>query len=225
MQIGLTVAIAVAAMGLAGAGLATLTRFDRETCIRRAPEFVLDRTQGEIGYELIDLWRGEAWATRDWTPEAFAAFSPPLPTWLQNDPRVSYAADTDVLRSPGCDNDGEFSYLTAFGREFLHVADVVGRVRSREMQPLLQEARVEKHHRVTFAAGDDVIVLEAPDGTGYVRLNRPLDWAETPMALPAGWSFENVTLDAPRDVDLIGPVRVLRMADGTSYQGPLGPEW
>ena len=192
----------------------------RETCVARAPE-----TAGQdVGYELIDILRREAWVTTDWTVDAYADFSPGITAlnWLKNDPRQGYAARAIVLRSPGCTEDGEFTYQTMFGRTFFHIADLTSLAGGDLTNSALTEASVAKHHRLEFDAGQTVSFLVSPSGERFVRVNRPIDASQVEQELPEGWALEDVSLGTPWRADLIGEVRVLRLGDGTSYQGPIG---
>jgi hypothetical protein len=192
---------------------------EREVCVPRAPE-----TAGQtIGYELIDLMRREAWVTTDWNVEDYEAFSPGLTAlnWLKNDPRLGYAAHAVVLRSPGCDADGEFTHQTMFGRTFFHIADITGATGGELTNGALTEGGVIKHHRLEFEADQTVSFLVSPSGESFVRVNRPIDASAGDNALPEGWILKELALSSSWQADLIGEVRVLRLDDGTSYQGPI----
>lgn len=191
----------------------------REVCAPRAPE-----TAGQdVGYELIDILRREAWVTTDWTVDAYAEFSPGLTAlnWLKNDPRLGYAAQAMVLRSPGCEADGEFTYQTMFGRTFFHIADITGATGGDLTNGALTEGGVIKHHWLEFEADQTVSFLVSPSGDSFVRVNRPIDASAGANALPEGWVLQELTLASAWQADLIGEVRVLRLDDGTSFQGPI----
>lgn len=191
----------------------------REVCAPRAPE-----TAGQdVGYELIDILRREAWVTTDWTVDAYAEFSPGLTAlnWLKNDPRLGYAAQAMVLRSPGCDADGEFTYQTMFGRTFFHIADITGASGGDLTNGALTEGGVIKHHRLEFEADQTVSFLVSSSGESFVRVNRPIDASAGDNALPEGWVLQELRLASAWQADLIGEVRVLRLDDGTSFQGPI----
>ncbi len=192
----------------------------REICVAREPE-----TAGQdVGYELIDILRREAWVTTDWTVDAYAEFSPGItaPHWLKNDPRQGYAARAIVLRSPGCAADGEFTYQTMFGRTFFHIADLTSLGGGDLTNGALTEASVAKHHSLEFDAGQTVSFLVSSSGERFVRVNRPINASHGEQELPEGWGLEDVSLGTPWRADLIGEVRILRLGDGTSYQGPIG---
>ncbi len=192
----------------------------REVCVRRVPE-----TAGQdVGYELIDLMRREAWVTTDWTVDAYTEFSPGLAAlnWLKNDPRQGFAARAMVLRSPGCAADGEFTYQTMFGRTFFHIADLKNLGGSDLTNGALTEGGVIKHHLLEFDAGQTVSFLVSPAGESFVRVNRPIATGQGQSDLPEGWVLRDLNLTNPWQADLIGEVRVLRLDDGTSYQGPIG---
>lgn len=192
----------------------------RKICVARAPE-----TAGQdVGYEFIDILRREAWVTTDWTVDAYADFSPGITAlnWLKNDPRQGYAARAIVLRSPGCTADGEFTYQTMFGRTFFHIADLTSLRGEGLTNGALTEASVAKHHRLEFEAGQSVSFLVSPSGERFVRVNQPIDASQGEQGLPEGWVLQDVNLRTPWRADLIGEVHVLRLGDGTSYQGPIG---
>jgi hypothetical protein len=192
---------------------------ERNVCIRRSPE-----TAGQdVGYELIDLARREAWVTTDWTLDGFAAFSPGLAAvnWIKNDPRQGVSARTRVLRSPGCDVDGEFTHQTMFGHAFFHIADITEFWADEFAQGALKEVRVRKHHRLEFDAGQTVSFLVSPMGDSFVLVNLPVGRSQDEQTLPNGWAQQDMTLMAPWNADLIGDVAVLRLENGASYQGPI----
>ena len=201
-------------------GIVAVGHDGREVCVKRIPE-----TAGrDVGYELIDLLRREAWVTTDWTVDAYAQFSPGLTAlnWLKNDPRRGYAAQAKVLRSPGCAADGEFTFQTMFGRTFFHIADITGTGGRDLTNGALTEASVIKHHLLKFEADQTVSFLVSPAGESFVRVNRPIDTSPRDNGLPEGWILQDLRLVAAWQADLNGEVSVLRLQDGTSFQGPIG---
>ena len=76
------------------------------------------------GYELIDLLNEEVWVTSDFTPAEYAEFSPPL-LWIKNDPRIMMADQAEFLRSPGCSEPGQFTYMQAYDKGFLNVVQLI----------------------------------------------------------------------------------------------------
>ena len=193
---------------------------EKKVCIAKAPDV---RASG-IGCELIDILRGQAWVSTDWTLEAFEAFQPGIfaPHWIKNDPREGVASQTRVLRSPECENEGEFTYRTIFGRSHFHIADLSDRGQRGLTDGALVEGTVAKYHVLQFSTGQSVSFLTSPDGMRFVEVNRPVGWRPAENDLPAGWTLQQTTLAAPWDAELLPTVRVLRLADGSSYQGPLG---
>lgn len=219
MKIQSVIVATICSVVLGAGAVATIVAGEREVCVQRTPE-----TAGQnVGYELIDLMRREAWVTTDWTLEAYAEFSPGVTAlnWLKNDPRLGYAAQATVLRSPGCDADGEFTYQTMFGRTFFHIADITGATGGHLANGALTEGAVIKHHRLEFEADQSVLFLVSPSGESFVRVNRPIDASAGDNALSEGWVLQELTLASAWQADLIGEVRVLRLDDGTSYQGPI----
>ncbi|MEO1292713.1 MAG: hypothetical protein AAFV62_07780, partial [Pseudomonadota bacterium] len=76
--------------------------------------------------------------------------------------------------------------------------------------------------RLDFDAGQTVSLLVSPNGERFVRVNRPVGARQSDQGLPAGWVLEDLSLGSAWRADLIGEVYVLRLGDGTSYQGPIG---
>ena len=195
----------------------------REVCIEQRPQTASQR----VGFELIDLMRREAWVTTNWTLEDYAAFSPPVTAlnWIKNEPRVGSASRTTALRSPGCERDGQFTFMHDYGREFFHIADVTRAGGRHGPNGEISEAAVHKYHRLEFDAGQTVSLLVAPNGDRFIGVNRPVGEAKVRPALPEGWELLDRELEESRRVDLFGEVRVLRLQNGASYQGPLGTDW
>lgn len=208
-----------ATVGAIALGFAVTESETRDHCVRVSPE-----TAGQaVGFELIDLVRREAWVTTDWSVEAFAAFSPGLtaPHWFKNDPRKGEAEHAIILRSPGCANDGEFTYSTMYDRTFFHIADITRLTGAGLTGGVLVETLVSKHHRLEFESGAAVSFLVSPDGHHFVGVSRPVDRSHTPITLPEGWSLKRLRLDEAWQADLIGEVNVIRLQDGVAYQGPI----
>lgn len=199
----------------------------REVCIDKRPQVASQ----QIGYELIDLMRREAWVTTDWTLEDYAEFSVPVTAlnWIKNQPRDGSASRASVLRSPGCERDGQFTFMNTFGREFFHIADVTRAGLGHGPNGTITEAAVFKYHRLQFDAGQTVSILVSPQGDRFIRVNRtagqPVGEPVGVPALPKDWELHEQTLDRSRQVDLFGEVRVLRLRNGTSYQGPIEVRW
>ncbi|MEO1536253.1 MAG: hypothetical protein AAFR73_00855 [Pseudomonadota bacterium] len=209
----------IATLSAVGLGIFAVDNSERDVCISLTPE-----TAGQnVGFEVIDFMRREAWVTTDWTVDAYAAFSPGItaPHWIKNDPRQGYAARAVVLRSPGCPNDGEFTYQTMFGRTFFHIADMT-RIRGKGLSGgPFAEGGVFKHHRLEFDADQTVSFLVSPEGESFVRVNSPIDAPEGENTLPEGWTLQDIRLDSAWNADLIGETRVIRLPDESSYQGPI----
>jgi len=210
-------ATASAAIVLVGA-FAAASAPKREACVTRSP----DKGAHRVAYELIDLLRRQAWVTTDWTLEEYSDFSPGLTSvnWIKNDPRVGTADQTSVLRSPGCANDGEFTYVHMFGRDFFHIADLV-RLGHGLGDGAIRGASVTKYHRLQFDPGQVVSILSSPGGERFIRVNGPVGVASTKPEVPLGWTLQDLNTEETWQVDLLGEVRVLRLKDGTSYQGPI----
>ena len=192
---------------------------DRELCVSRTPSF-----DGEgAGYELLNLADGDVWATRNWTPEEYAAFSLPVSwaSWHKNDPRIVLADRGQFLHSPGC-QDGQYSYMQAFGREFLQVVQLQDF--STDEQNLIRQVGLEKYHVLHYSVGRTVSILQNPTGERFIGVSRSLDRATDIPTLPEGWTLMEHRLTAELQVDLLGRISVLRLDNEDSYQGPLAED-
>ena len=175
------------------------------------------------GFELIDIPSGRVWLTREWEVADFQSFALPLTwsLWRKNDPRTGAASQGKFLRSPGCAL-GEFTYMRAHGREFLHVVNLENLGKEPEgTDGLILEVSLNKHHTLTFDEGGPIEILTNPAGERFVLIARTLeDVADTPT-LPDGWTLTRARLAQDFTVQLDGEVRVLRTDNEDSFQGPL----
>lgn len=189
-----------------------------EQCVER----LWEPTGGRQGFELIDVVSGEVWLTKDWTLQDFETFDLPISQalWLKNDPRTGAARSGKFLRSPGCEL-GEFTYMQAHGREFLHVVDLDGMGTELDDEGLIRAVQLNKHHDLGFTEGAEVEVLTNPSGQRFVLVAKTLLEVEDAPSVPEGWSLESFVLAAPFKVQLDGKVSVLRMDNEDSFQGPL----
>ncbi|MEO1562525.1 MAG: hypothetical protein AAFR98_03745 [Pseudomonadota bacterium] len=186
-------------------------------CEARPPSF----HGGGAGYEVIDFWNGQVWATRDWTPEEFADFRFPLRNtfWKKNGPRHAMAASAEFLKSPGC-IEGEYRYLNAFDREFVQVVSLKKFVSYGSGGNALRGTTLEKYHRLNFTKGQSIRVLQAPDGRSFVEVTQGEKAPNSPTPLPEGWELTEVTFLTDSSIELFGEIEVLRDKQGTSFQGP-----
>jgi hypothetical protein len=188
----------------------------REACVARAPQ----PKRAKVGYELIDLVRKEVWLTVEFTPEEFANFSTPF-LWFKNQPREGIPDAGSFLRSPGCPEPGQFTYLRAFDREFLNVVRLIELNKSVDSDGLIRETILEKYHTLTYFEGQTVSILQNPDGEQFILVSRDANRTSDSFALPDGWALAEYELTKDLEVDLSHRVSVLRMENEDSYQGPL----
>ncbi|MEO0589706.1 MAG: hypothetical protein AAFZ11_04010 [Pseudomonadota bacterium] len=175
------------------------------------------------GFELIDVPTGQVWLTRDWELEEFQSFSLPVSwsLWRKNDPRTGAASRGAFLRSPGCAL-GEFTYMRAHGREFLHVVNLQNFGEEPDgTDGLIRDVSLNKHHSITYDEGGPIEVLTNPEGERFVLVARTLEDAPEIPTLPDGWTVTRAQLAAPFTFDLDGEVSVLRMDNEDSFQGPV----
>lgn len=191
----------------------------KEVCVTRQ-----SMMKGEVGFELIDLRNREVWLTSDFTTEEFTAFSFPIHWifWFKNDPRTPLADKGKFLRSPGCSETGQFTYMRAFDKNFLKVVHLEKlNSRSSDGHGLIRRTELEKYHVLTYAAGRTVSILRSSAGDRFIGVSRTAPPPLEPPTLPEGWTLTKHLLTADVRINLSGNVSVLRMDNEDSYQGPL----
>ncbi|MHC4310605.1 MAG: hypothetical protein ACYSSN_11720 [Planctomycetota bacterium] len=190
---------------------------EREPCVSFEPDF----SGGEAGYELIDLLNKEVWVTSDFTAEEYAEFSPPL-LWIKNDPRITMGdRQSEFLRSPGCSEPGQFTFMRAFDKNFLKVVQLVSMNTPVDSQGLIRRTELEKYHLLTYSAGSTVYILHNLTGERFIGVSRSVDRSSDTFTLPEGWTLTSHVLSTELTVELSGNVSVLRTDNEDSYQGPL----
>ena len=193
---------------------------DREDCVSRGPVYDGEGDGERAGYELFDLLRKEVWATGDFTEEEYAAFSPPF-LWVKNDPRIVMADGGEFLQSPGCSDEGQYTYMQAFDKEFLNVVRFIEMNVPTDTQGLIRMTKLEKYHRLTYFSGRTVYILQSPTGERYIEVSRSVDRLSDTFTLPEGWTLIEQDLETDLQVELSGNVSVLRTDNEDSFQGPL----
>ncbi|MEL6238925.1 MAG: hypothetical protein AAFQ90_10075 [Pseudomonadota bacterium] len=195
---------------------AACSKIEVETCAARP----MQPGKTNQGFELIDLGKGQVWATKDWDTEAFNAFTLPLDwsMWRKNDPRTRASTQGQFLRSPGCEPGG-FTYMTAFGREFLHVVDLKTYGETLEgTQDLIRSVSLTKHHEVIWEAGAPIQVLTDPEGLPHFLVARTTPIPADGPTVPEGWRLKTGVLAEPFTLSLDGAVTVLRMDNEDAFQ-------
>lgn len=188
-----------------------------EKCVERAPSV----GRSGPGYELLDTARSKVWVTRDWTPEDFGSFRLPFVhrLWRKNGPRARFADQTQVLRSPDCRDDGQYTYMRDFGREFLHVVNIESLDQSHARSHGFVAVHASKYQKLRYSAGFSVPTLIDSDGNRYIALSGPFEISDVPTpSLPEGWRHEWTMLTAPLELVSESSVVVVRADNGVSYQ-------
>ncbi|MEL6728277.1 MAG: hypothetical protein AAFP81_01980 [Pseudomonadota bacterium] len=180
---------------------------------------------GRAGYEIVDVGRRVVWGTADWTPSAFQGFKPPWhkPLYRKNDPRVGYADSGKITKSPGCEFDGQYNTLRAFGRDFRQVVRLISFERIGSGESQLQQVTLEKYHTLLYREGTVVRVLHTPDETQYIAVSRSARPEGGPNPLPEGWRIGTYQLSCDFPLELSGTVINIRTPNRDSFQGPLQP--
>jgi hypothetical protein len=172
------------------------------------------------GYELINLFTREVWGTSDFTEEEYEEFSPPI-FWIKNDPRIMIADKAEFLRSPDCDEDGQFTYMQKFDKRFMKVVQLITMNKPADSEGLISRTELEKYHILTYNSGQIVNILENPSGERFIEVSRSVNRSSDIFTLPDGWILTNHFLQNDLHVELLGNVSVLRTDNEDSYQGPL----
>jgi haloalkane dehalogenase len=175
------------------------------------------------GYELINLLTKEVWLTTDFTEEEYDLFSPPF-FWIKNDPRIGMSNQAEFLRSPGCDEDGQFTYLQKFDKRFMKVVQLITMNKPADNEGLISMTELEKYHLLTYSSGSNISILESPSGERFIEVSRSVNRSSDTFTLPEGWSLTSQLLQTDIQVELSGIVSVLRTDNEDSFQGPLPDE-
>ena len=191
----------------------------REDCVSREPSL-----EG-IGafYELIDLKNKDVWGTLDFSAEDYIDFSAPF-LWQKNEPRVNMSEVSkggNFLRSPGCPEAGQYTYMRAFDRDFLNVVRLISLNQPLDHDGLIRATELEKYHLLVFPPGATVYILESPDLERFIGVSRSTDRTTDSFTLPDGWNLTEHVLSQELQVELSGTVNVLRTDNEDSFQGPL----
>ncbi len=175
-----------------------------------------------VAHEVIDA-RGFpnliVWGTRELTIEEYDALQLP-PGWIRNQPREGTADSGRFLRSPGRENDGEYTTQEIFGVNWLHQATIVGFLGPLDPLGLLTGTLVEKHHELTWNAGSTLTVLTSPEDVPYTLVSRDVQRTSDTFTIPDGWSLESILLEEEFTYLLPLQTTVIRTDNEDSFQGP-----
>ena len=188
---------------------------------------------GTIHGELMQPETGAVWLVHQAiTPGRYEALTIPE-GFLKSGIGESVADLAYFRRSPGAAFDGPLETLDIDGLRFARVA------RPGVPEPRLRGViviPVYKYHRILYAAGRTIEIMDGGDGWDYVPLManatmpgvRPPERnaGAQPRVLPEGWSSRSITLSHDLVVELPCPTRVtIFPRTGDSFQGPvrLGP--
>lgn len=192
------------------------------------PDWIDNWTRGRAGHlhgEVLDTATGTVWLGQEpMSREEFDRLE--LPDGFVKTGIGEAVADAAFFRrSPGAEADGPLETRDIAGVRF----SLVARPGAPDSPlPGLFVLPVHKHHRVLYASGSTIEVMDCGDGADYVPLvrnavmaGRRADRPARPRVLPDGWSVRRVTLDRDLVVELPCPTRVTFFASGDSFQGPV----
>lgn len=181
---------------------------------------------GTVHGEILHQESRSVWLAQEaTTPAAFDALELP-DGFLKTGIGESVADVAYFRRSPGAASDGPLETFDVGGMRFARVA--VPGVPEPGFRGVLVMP-VEKHHRVLYAAGRTLEIMDCGDGRDYVPLmanaampGMPPRTDPRPRVLPPGWKVRSVILAADLVVELPCPTRItLFSRTGESFQGPV----
>ena len=111
--------------------------------------------------------------------------------------------------------------MHAFGQEFFHVVIPERIQRFGDSSNRLNAVALTKHHRLTYATGQSVRILHAPNDLHYIEVSRALERKAAAAPLPEGWSIVEYVLESEIQINLNGSVTVIRTLNQDSFQGPI----
>ena len=126
------------------------------------------------------------------------------------------------LRSPGAESDGPLETCVVDGKEFVRVARALAFSGRAPMH-----VKVQKHHVMTFAKGNEVVVARLPDVAGvaggfYVQQTESVPGKT--FDVPADWQVRRATLTEDWTVFVAPPVSVWFFTSLASFQGPIAAD-
>jgi len=176
------------------------------------------------GFELIDQLYRQVWGWNDMTQAEFDAITlrPTWLFWVKNSPRETLAKGF-FIKSPECPNDGEYTWKSMYGWEWLAVTNFVSLNQPVDEGGLITRSVMWKYQTFTFAVGSHTAQLTSPDGKKYVMVTRDPTRTTDVSTLPAGWSVSpTYTLARELKIYLVGEeTENFRTTNGDSFQGPM----
>lgn len=218
------IAVVVVLVVVVGVGAFMLLR-PKGTVTEECTSRYFTSTDVEAGFhELLDAQNAQTWGTQDVSEEQWNALTLPWDwkLWIKNTPRELMSRGV-FLRSPGCPQDGQFTWKNMYDADWLNVADFKDMNTPVDPDGLINQTTMIKYHRLTYDAGSPVWYLTGPDGKRYLIATRDYDRTTDTPTLPAGWTISDVvTLTKPLQFDLMGDqIANLRTSNGDSFQGPM----
>lgn len=182
-------------------------------------------TDVEAGFhELLDVQNHQTWGTQDVSEEAWDALDLPVTwsLWLKNSPRELMSRGI-FLRSPGCPEDGQFTWKNMYDVDWLNVADFKDMNTPVDEAGTMTKTTMNKYHRLTYDAGNPVWYITSPEGERFLIVTRDYDRTTDTPTLPDGWTIsKEMTLTKELVLDLMGDeIANYRVSNGDSFQGPL----
>ena len=191
-------------------------------CVTRAQK---KKSDTHVGFELVDLQQKQVWETTNFTTAEFTNFQLPITWrlgWMKNQPRAVSFDQSEFIKSPGCQNSGEYTYKSMFAQEWLQVTRLISFNQKLDDSGLLMSTTLEKYHVVSFRAGKSIYILQSPDGLKYVQISRDATRTVDAATLPSGWTLlPPYPLTKDLTFELSGIVQVIRTDNQDSYQGPI----
>ena len=190
-----------------------------DTCVRR---YWADG-EGE-GFELIDQLYKQVWGWNDMTQAQFDEITlrPTWLFWVKNSPREILAKGFFV-KSPECANDGEYTWKTMYGWNWLAVTNFVSLNQPVDEDGLITRSVMWKYQTFTFSPGGHTSQLTSPEGKKYVMVTRDGSRTSDTSTLPTGWTMSPLyPISIELKIELLGKeTENFRTSNGDSFQGPM----
>lgn len=218
------ISVLVALAVLIGLGAWALFR-EKGTVTEECTSRYFTSTDMEAGFhELLDAGNQQTWGTQDVSEEEWKALDLPASwsLWIKNTPRELMSRGV-FLRSPGCPEDGQFTWKNMYDADWLNVADFKDMNTPIDEAGTLTKTTMNKYHRLTYDVSAPVWYITSPEGERFLIVTRDYDRTTDTATLPAGWTIsEPVSLKKELVLDLMGSeIANYRVSNGDSFQGPM----
>ena len=176
---------------------------------------------------LTNALQKEVWLSTKQDADAFSRIklSAKWLGWRKEAIKNAFYQKINLLRSPGCKEDGLFSQQTAFDLPFVHGFNILQNTLELSGTPF-RRTQVEAYFEVFFSPQTQLVILQDSDNNRYLKLWQaqcvdPDLSIALKSSLPPQWSLRELTLQAAFVAQLTGSVQQLETSDSSVFLGPL----